>query len=325
LRYFYLRGCIYVGCNDLQLAVRSFWTCLSIPSEIVSAIAISAWKKLVLVQALTNVADTATTASSSSTSSTFYNTKGALGSAFAVPKAMPSCINRFLNSAFEQNQTGTSSSVTGSSGREQPESPYRPPPEEEEAMMHVVESMEGESALLPPQAQQGPQPQGVSAALFPFLGVKVYRDLVKAYMDADRNLFTELLQQHQQFFFQDGNWGLVQQVQTSLAKRQVYLFSRMYSVLSLDLLSQYVGMDAHALQLVLLELASERSWAIQVQDGAVVQFPKLAAYTMLPNQQDAATPFELMQLVQMVQELDVTVASSTRYCALNGPCEYWWQ
>jgi hypothetical protein len=41
-----------MGCEDWQWAVRSFWTCVSISSDGISAIVIVAWKKLVLCQCL---------------------------------------------------------------------------------------------------------------------------------------------------------------------------------------------------------------------------------------------------------------------------------
>ena len=53
LRYFYLRGTVHIGCANWKWARRCFWTCLSIPSDMVSAIAIAAWKKLVLVHCRT--------------------------------------------------------------------------------------------------------------------------------------------------------------------------------------------------------------------------------------------------------------------------------
>ena len=41
-----------MGCEEWQWAVRSFWTCLSIPFEGVSAVVIAAWKKMVLCQCM---------------------------------------------------------------------------------------------------------------------------------------------------------------------------------------------------------------------------------------------------------------------------------
>mmetsp|Transcript_2468 Transcript_2468/g.3637 ORF Transcript_2468/g.3637 Transcript_2468/m.3637 type:complete len:423 (-) Transcript_2468:40-1308(-) len=52
LRYFYLRGMIHLGCDELQVAIRCFWTVISVPCDVASAIAVDAWKKLVLTKCL---------------------------------------------------------------------------------------------------------------------------------------------------------------------------------------------------------------------------------------------------------------------------------
>lgn len=52
LRYFYMRGMVHVGCDQFQLAIRSFWTVLSIPSDTASVIAVDAWKKMALAKSL---------------------------------------------------------------------------------------------------------------------------------------------------------------------------------------------------------------------------------------------------------------------------------
>ena len=76
-----------MGCDDLELAHRCFWTCLSVPSDVSSKIAVEAWKKLVLVQCLLH----------DSTSPT---------SSIALPKSMPNCLGRMLATyrADQQNQ-----------------------------------------------------------------------------------------------------------------------------------------------------------------------------------------------------------------------------
>lgn len=61
LRYYYLRGCIHVGCDDYDTAIRCFLTTLSIPSDVISQIAIDAWKKMVLCKALVATTMTTTT------------------------------------------------------------------------------------------------------------------------------------------------------------------------------------------------------------------------------------------------------------------------
>ena len=65
LRYYYLRGIVHFSCRDYAMAHRCWWTCLSVPADDgCSAIAISAWKKVTLVQPLLNNNNTGSTASS---------------------------------------------------------------------------------------------------------------------------------------------------------------------------------------------------------------------------------------------------------------------
>mmetsp|Transcript_432 Transcript_432/g.667 ORF Transcript_432/g.667 Transcript_432/m.667 type:complete len:335 (+) Transcript_432:506-1510(+) len=52
LRYYLLRGMVHVGCDDFQMAIRCFWTVLSVPSDAVSAYVVDAWKKMVLAKCL---------------------------------------------------------------------------------------------------------------------------------------------------------------------------------------------------------------------------------------------------------------------------------
>ena len=52
LRYFYLRAVVHFECQQYQLAVRCLRTCLCVPADAVSVIALAAWKKLVLIQTL---------------------------------------------------------------------------------------------------------------------------------------------------------------------------------------------------------------------------------------------------------------------------------
>ena len=52
LRYYYLRGLIHLGCDEFKWAIRCFWTVLSVPMTVVSAVAVEAWKRMVLCQCL---------------------------------------------------------------------------------------------------------------------------------------------------------------------------------------------------------------------------------------------------------------------------------
>ena len=131
LRYFYIRGTIHVGCNDWKMAIRCFWTCLSIPGDIVSAIAISAWKKMILVQCLEQ-------------SDKPINATTPL----LTPKAASPALGRFLNLA---TATSKASALTQSDQFE---------------IMHMVESGEGDVPV-PAQQQQPPQThQGLGVSVY---------------------------------------------------------------------------------------------------------------------------------------------------------------
>lgn len=79
LRYYYLRGLLHMGCEEWQWAVRSFWTCLSVPFEGISAVMIAAWKKMVLCQCL-------------------------LGCPTNLPPAVSNAMTRFLTTREGDNQ-----------------------------------------------------------------------------------------------------------------------------------------------------------------------------------------------------------------------------
>jgi hypothetical protein len=89
LRYFYLRGLVHAGCGDHAMAHRCWWTCLSVPAEICSAIMVAAWKKLSLVQPLLE----------RSLGAGSYSDRKAVTTRF--PVAMPKCMARLLTSGKE--------------------------------------------------------------------------------------------------------------------------------------------------------------------------------------------------------------------------------
>ncbi len=93
-----------MGCDEWTLAVRCFWTCLTVPAEFVSAIVEEAWKKMVLVQCLLSE----------------RATHGTSESPLRLPAATPPCIVRYLQSASssakrkqQQQQQQSSPEVAG--------------------------------------------------------------------------------------------------------------------------------------------------------------------------------------------------------------------
>jgi hypothetical protein len=304
LRYFYLRGTIHMGCNNWSMAVRCFWTCLSVPAEIVSAVAVAAWKKMVLVQCL------------------IQSDQASLTSAalLATPRAAPSCLGRFLtlgsassiksslavapttvagnnnHNDNDMNNNGTNNVAGGSSAGRQ-----RQP----EQVMNMVEgntSSEG-SAMSTATGQRQHAYAG--------LGVNVYMELIHAFVKVDRQAFTKIMQEHAPLFASDGNVGIVAQCQAELIRRQVYELSRIYSVISLEQLSTMLELPVEEVQTLLLQLSIDKMWMIQMEDDGMVVFPKLGAeHSSVKDAQDVE---ELIQLTKVVQKLDVNIAASSKY------------
>ena len=67
---------------------------------------------------------------------------------------------------------------------------------------------------------------------YPNKGVRVYQELVKAFIEVDRVAFSAILQEHAKLFHDDGNMGMARQAEAVLLHRLVYQISSMYAVIS---------------------------------------------------------------------------------------------
>ena len=340
LRYFLLRGMIHVGCNDWTMAVRCFWTCLSIPSEIVSLLAVSAWKKLLLVQCLQMEEDDyrpvaepknifsaspmAMSTTSSSSSSTSTSTSSLGGGPMAVPKALPTCMSRFLSMA--SNKT---------TQKNQPEEVMVQEDFGEPSSIHQQQQQQQQ----PSEGQQQQQQPAHPGQQTPYvaMGVKVYMDLVHAFVSGDRAKFQNLKQQHGNLLQADGNMGLVHQCETAMFDRQVYQLSRMYSVIPLADLAAKVNVDSpeqmkHILQQLSMKSTTRKTkyskWpTLEMDDDGLVAFNFESTTTHSEELRGLEEPSEeqeledkiqeLIHLTNQLQRLDVSIATSPMYHALS--------
>lgn len=368
LRYYGSRGMIHVGCNDHGMAIRCFWTCLSVPSDIVSVLGLNAWKKLVLVQCLQMEDDDYRPmapqketqqrqqqhqqhqvggagagfsmnsmgggggnggSNSSGGSTVAILSKGPL----SLPKAIPTCYTRFLNAA------GNTNSKQASRMQNLPQQ-QRMQPEEMQQHPGMVQEDLGEPSS-EQQHQHPPQQQGQPS--HSNVGVRVYMDLVHAFLAGDRDLFQSLQQQHAAWLESDGNMGLVRQCETAMLQRQVYQLSRMYAVIPLTQLATKLKMESVEKtkellqQLSILKTCAATSnskhtkWpSIDVEDDGMVVFHFASTTTvheeigsmMTATESDGTDRElednikELIHLTQQVEKLDVNIAVSPMYHAL---------
>ena len=279
LRYFYLRGVVHLGCQHLDLAVRCFRTCLTVPAEAVSSIVLAAWKKLVLIQCLQQ------------SDLTVDRTKP-----MNLPSPTPSCVSRYINSAVaEANALGNNSAAvagatpTGATA-----------PEDATSIVHLVDNLEtGESSR--------------EKNKYPALGVGAYAAIVQAFVDMDKTGLATKLQDHKTLLSHDGNLGLAHQVASELPCRQLYSWSRVYSSISLTELAQLLVISAEELQRLLVQVSIAKQWPIQVE-GHMVSFPRQEP--LVDTAVSASQMQDLVALAKLVQKMDATLSSSNKFLSL---------
>lgn len=265
-----------MACGNRRLSVRCFWTCLSVPGDIVSAIQVAAWKKMVLVQCLR--------LSEQGHSSETIDP-------LAFPKAAPGCLNRLINLALCMQQ---------------PNAPNEP--EDDPETVHMVES------TTPIGDEQDPLEADATESVnrkSQAMTMAVYGQLAKDFVNVDRSAVDRLVSDKRDVFLNDGNFGMVQQVQQALVRRQIYQLSSIYSVIPLQRLAEMLRIEEGAARNLLVKLAVDHAWEIGIQvsdEGTMIvtlpPFPQNAINSSVP---------EMMELASLVRDLDVSIATSSKY------------
>ena len=315
LRYFYLRGMVHIECQNWEWAIRCFWTCLVIPADSTSALVIAAWKKLVLLQAL-------------SQSDRLPSDMTTL----LTPKTIPVCVSRFISQAINSSVPSCTTHSGNSQQQQQQQeqgtiaAAANPPPGEGAVsvvtgpedvstsnstappLTHLHELTVADSSLLAmsPNQQLPTNVNGGSDA-----GIRAYSDLVRAFVKVNRETFGQVLVENENQFTIDGNLILVKLVENELLKRQIYQWSRVVSAISMEQLGGLVSMPVTELQILLNTLAENHQLKVEVMDQ-IVYFPKhLGTATTNVNHAE-----DLAKLTSMMQKLDVSISTSPRFISL---------
>lgn len=312
LRYFYLRACLHIGCRNWIMAVRCLWTCLSIPTAeshtVVSAIAVAAWKKLMLVQCI--LADSLEIVESTPNAANKIDRQSFGG----TPREMPTSLSRYL-----------SSNIMESGSRRDTILPTATSAPEDQHVIDMVETEDSQGnnadaeneSIKHTKVNNNDDDDDDAKLLF---GVHVYRELVKAFSSVDRSSFDAIVQRHKNIFVLDGNWGMIQHgVTTVMLRRQVYALSIVYASIPLsqfvsDELYGYVSSEKEA-RILLEELSID--WPVRVDDDTYVVFPPAKmtstsqAGEILPESMK-----ELVHLTKKIRELDFAQATSPKYLAI---------
>jgi hypothetical protein len=321
LRYYYLRGVVHLNCgpSSYSMAKRCFWTCLSVPAtsdtNVVSAIAVNAWKKLILVQSLQYcecLSDSSVLVSYSGSDifkpKLLANTLSSSASPqssfdpLSTPKEMSSGMARFLSLAKAPRGNQGTSSEPSQSPISSPtlRSPVGPDAPE---VVHFVEAETDNSNV----NDNGENSLSNRPERYSSMGVYVYKELIKAYVEADRVAFDEVVREHGALLRDDGNLGLVRRVGAALLFRQVYELSHVYAAVAIAQLSLELGMSIAEVQSLLERLRVDKRWDVELRQDGTVVFP--SAPPSGPQSIDAkATAAELGGLAQMVRLINGTLS-----------------
>jgi PCI domain len=377
LRYYYLRGIVGMGCcygtsrlastnrhynkmNDAHMhAIRCFWTCLSIPSNTaanaVSAVAIAAYKKLILLQALsplgilhTSMVEISNDRGNNSKPADDRNNDNSVASVILPPdtsmstssyssideisatnpfskptKEMSNDLLRFISQAKPSESVPLSTSdrypitmrsnIRGNDGMA--------------ATTHDVHTMDTSSVSNGPEIGTHQ-----SNRMYPHLGVHGYKQLVQAFVKVDRRTFDLMVQEYQDVFMKDGNFGLIRRLSNALYYRQIYVISRTYSTIPMLRLCNEMNVSIDQLRLLLHNLEMHLSWPVQVvtisassttnpssktleEPIEAVMFPSDLPRPILFESSNETMHVQMMELSKTVQQLSMTTLSSPKYNA----------
>ncbi|GKZ00778.1 hypothetical protein MPSEU_001029600 [Mayamaea pseudoterrestris] len=331
LRYYYLRGSLHLQLHEYDWAKRCFETCLCIPSgsknsNVVSAIAVAAWKKWVLLQCLMNVHVFEKQEESTSTRSVFLK----------LPSETSANLKRFLDGAnkaggrkkAQPSAVATAASFASPSYSMASEDGLQPDldmmpvediPNEAVAEPAIAAAQVGDGAAIAYGAA-GISRGGSAAAHF---GVpaedsyrcRTYMALARAFEQVDE-VAMEATRKNQADFAHDGNLKLASCLQKEFWMRRLILDrARIYSSISLKELSDQVHGSPDQVTHVLQQIAESRTWVVQtVKEGDVdmVYFGKAARNALDPvlarRQQQ-----ELEYVSRMIHQLHVSIAATPKY------------
>ena len=351
LRYYYLRGIVCMGCCDKtttaslnSLAIRCFWTCLTIPTKsganTVSSIAVAAYKKLVLLQALSPLGilhttmiqinsdgrqkgaeDTNNTNDNSSTSVIMPSTGSGMSSGMpsitipsatnplSTPKEMSWDLLRYISQANPPTLVSSSSSHMTA-----------PTPQQINTTGHNIESsyvgsMNTEKSM-----------SSRNRCTYPHFGVHVYEQLIHAFIAIDRKKFNYVMNEYSELFHTDGNYGYVSRLSNALYYRQVYVISRSYASIPIrQLCLEMNSLPIDHVRVLLQKFQENLSWPVKIitisstegnESEEVVLFPSDLPRPIMFAKGDErmmGPQHQMMELSQKMQEVNAMIESSSKY------------
>jgi hypothetical protein len=328
LRYYYLRGTVYMGCfskSSNDLAIRCFWTCLCIPTasgaNTVSSIAIEAYKKLIILQALSplgilhtaiiriknkSIDDNLNTNDNSSTSVVVPSNVAGMTSGtpqiiipsptnpLSTPTEMPWDLVRFIAHAHPPALVTSPSSITTG---------------------HYSEASTSEVSAR-------------NRYTYPHFGVHVYQLLLNTFVTVDRKKFDAIMNEYSDLLHTDGNYGYIIRLSNALCYRQIYVISRSFASIPMHQLSTEMNsLPIDHVRVLLQKLKENVAWPVKImkistaagtEQEEVIIFPSNLPRPIMLSADDQSMlgpQWQLIELSQKMQQVNVRMESSLKYNA----------
>jgi hypothetical protein len=245
LRYHYYAGLFHIGCDDWNASLDSFYLCLTIPCQTVSAISIAARKKSLLVECILLEAEEL---DKNSGSGGKKSGRGAVESrVLDVPGAASQVVARYM--AKSSNRVGgggggdddmyggsgvLAALASAPGGAETSEQPTRERGVSRRRMRSVPSNISSDGGDDDGGAIGGAG--GRKAKNCFQLGR--YHELVSTYISGNANHYATLLTEMTGLLRADGNWGLAKRLEGRLVYRAVRQKASVYSVTRMGALEE---------------------------------------------------------------------------------------
>ena len=285
MRYYYLRGIIHYGCgrDHYAMAHRCWWTCLSIPVDVVSTTAIQAWKKLTLVQPLLDINNNREGRQQNRADIIDANNDGDSLGLFVVgnkkiknrpgtrlPKGLPKGLSKSINALIDNSNISIGA-------------------KKQEA------------------SQAGAEESREKINLY-----SVYTHLGPAVQAVDRTSAEGLVCEHESILAADGNIDMARNCLVRVKELQVRTASKMFSVTSIYILARRWKVTPKEASQQLLDAVESGVVSCRVEEDGTVVFSSTkdcASNTDL-NLTDLAV---WMKLLERMQKMDVNLSIGSKY------------
>jgi hypothetical protein len=238
LRYHYYAGLVHIGCDDWNSSLDSFYLCLTIPCQSLSAISIAARKKSLLVECILVEAEELDKNSGSGGGKKKSGRSAVESRVLDVPGAASQVVARYMAKSSNRVGGGDDDMDGGSvlaapGGADTSEQPTRERGSSRRRMRSAPSNISSDG---------GDDDGGVGAAG----GRKAkncfqlgrYHELVSTYISGNANHYATLLTEMTGLLRADGNWGLAKRLEGRLVYRAVRQKASVYSVTRMGALQE---------------------------------------------------------------------------------------